>query len=95
MWTTDTFLQNLARFSVLKGQGCDRPTAVGMDTHLSGATLMQNSTLISISNMICQDYGYRYYKTMGRGWGEPRGGRRKGVCATLMGASEVTSEAKG
>ena len=27
MWTTDTFLQNLDRFSALKGQGQDNPTA--------------------------------------------------------------------
>ena len=29
MWTTDTFLENLARFSALKGQECERPTAHG------------------------------------------------------------------
>ena len=28
MWTTDTFLQNLASFSALKGQDRDNPTAV-------------------------------------------------------------------
>ena len=38
MWTTDTFFQNLTRFSVLKGQGPDRPTVVGMDPGLSGLT---------------------------------------------------------
>ena len=38
MWTTDTFLQNLVRFSVLKGQGQDRPTAVGTDPRPSGRT---------------------------------------------------------
>ena len=43
MWTTDTFLQNLARFSVLKGHGLERVR----------------------------------------------------VCATLMVASQVTSEARG
>ena len=38
MWTTDTFLQNLVRFSVLKGQGQDRPTAVVTDPRPSGRT---------------------------------------------------------
>ena len=38
MWTTDTFLQNLARFSVLKGQGVDRSTAVGRDPRPSRGT---------------------------------------------------------
>ena len=28
MWTTDIFLQNLARFSALKGQDWDGPMAV-------------------------------------------------------------------
>ena len=38
MWTTDTFLENLARFSALKGQECERPTAVGSDPRPSGRT---------------------------------------------------------
>ena len=38
MWTTDTFLQNLARFSALKGQGGEGPMAVGTDPRPSGRT---------------------------------------------------------
>ena len=41
MWTTDTFLENLARFSVLKGQGWDGPTAVSVG--LDGLHVLQRS----------------------------------------------------
>ena len=38
MWTTDTFQQNLARFSVFKGQRQLRPTAFGIGIKQSALT---------------------------------------------------------
>ena len=78
MWTTDTFLQNLARFSALKGQDRDVPTAVWKSPRPSGRThgRMDGPTAVGKDPL-------SYYETGGGGG------------ATLMGATEVTSEAKG